>query len=584
MADPLKLIAERAANAMMAIDPDLSDPDPVVRASQHADAQINAALPLAKHLDRKPRDVAADLVAALNIDDLCLPPEIAGPGFINLTLRDDALASLLSDVDNPRCGVRTAVEPHTVVVDYSAPNVAKEMHVGHLRSTIIGDALSRIFAFVGHNVIRQNHLGDWGTPFGMLIEKLVDLGVDPATASLDGDSEAMVSDLNTFYRQARASFDTDEAFAERSRQRVVALQAGDPGSLRLWNLLVEVSTTYFSDAYERLDVTLTPGDYAGESTYNDVLDDVVAELETKGLISVDDGALCAFPPGFTGRNDEPLPLIVRKADGGYGYAATDLAALRHRITDLGATELLYVVGAPQHDHLAMVFAVGRQAGWVTDNIDVEHVAFGSVLGDDGKMFRTRAGDTVKLAELVDEAIERASTLVETKSAGLTADEQASVAWAIGLGAMKYADLSSDRVKDYVFAWDRMLALTGNTAPYLQYAHARMCSIVARADDTDRHAATTDAVVIGHPAEHNLALSVLGFDAAVWSTVDARAPHRLCTYLYDLATTYTAFYEACPVLRADDAATRRSRLALCRATASVLATGLGLLGIRAPERV
>jgi len=584
MADPLALLARRAAAAMVAIDPDLVDPDPVVRPSQHADAQINAALAMAKHLGRAPRDVAAELVAALDIDDLCLPPEVAGPGFINLTLRDEVLGALLADVDTPMRGVTPASEPHTVVVDYSAPNVAKEMHVGHLRSTIIGDALSRTLTFVGHHVIRQNHLGDWGTPFGMLIEKLIDVGVDPSDGTLDAHSATVVSDLNNFYRQARASFDSDEEFADRSRRRVVALQAGDPSSLQLWQLLVNISTSYFSDAYTRLDVSLTPDDYAGESSYNDVLDDVVAELQSLGLLTVDDGALCAFPPGFTGRDDEPLPLIVRKADGGYGYAATDLAALRHRIRDLGATELLYVVGAPQHDHLAMVFAVGRQAGWVTDDIDVEHVAFGSVLGDDGKMFRTRAGDTVKLAELVDEAVERATALIETKSSGLTSDEAADVATAIGLGAMKYADLSSDRIKDYVFAWDRMLALTGNTAPYLQYAHARMCSIVARADEADRQAATVDAVAIGHPTEHRLALGLLGFDAAVQACVDARAPHRLCTYLYYLASTYTAFYEACPVLRADDAATRRSRLALCSLTASVLATGLDLLGIRAPQRV
>jgi arginyl-tRNA synthetase len=499
-------------------------------------------------------------------------------------LRDEVLGALLADVDTPMRGVTPASEPHTVVVDYSAPNVAKEMHVGHLRSTIIGDALSRTLTFVGHHVIRQNHLGDWGTPFGMLIEQLIDVGVDPSEGTLDAHSATVVSDLNNFYRQARASFDSDEEFADRSRRRVVALQAGDPSSLQLWQLLVNISTSYFSDAYTRLDVSLTPDDYAGESSYNDVLDDVVAELQSLGLLTVDDGALCAFPPGFTGRDDEPLPLIVRKADGGYGYAATDLAALRHRIRDLGATELLYVVGAPQHDHLAMVFAVGRQAGWVTDDIDVEHVAFGSVLGDDGKMFRTRAGDTVKLAELVDEAVERATALIETKSSGLTSDEAADVATAIGLGAMKYADLSSDRIKDYVFAWDRMLALTGNTAPYLQYAHARMCSIVARADEADRQAATVDAVAIGHPTEHRLALGLLGFDAAVQACVDARAPHRLCTYLYYLASTYTAFYEACPVLRADDAATRRSRLALCSLTASVLATGLDLLGIRAPQRV
>ena len=597
MADPLALIAERAAAAMAAISrdaggpdvggPDAGGPDPVVRPSQHADAQVNGALGLAKRLGRPPREVATELATALGADhvlaDLCAPPEVAGPGFINLTFRDDALARLLDDVAGPRAGVTPAVTAERIVVDYSAPNVAKEMHVGHLRSTIIGDALARTLAFLGHEVIRQNHLGDWGTPFGMLIEHLIDSGVDSGgdgTATTDVD----IADLNAFYRAARAKFDDDPAFSERSRARVVALQAGDPDSRQLWQVLVEVSTTYFSDAYRRLEISLTDDDYAGESTYNDVLDDVVAELVAKGIVTEDQGALCAFPAGFTGREGEPLPLIVRKADGGYGYAATDLAALRHRTLDLGARQLLYVVGAPQHDHLEMVFAVGREAGWVGADVDCEHVSFGSVLGTDGKMFRTRAGDTVRLADLVDEAVRRARTLVEAKSADLDPDEVTAVSSAIGIGAVKYADLSSDRVKDYVFDWDRMLALTGNTAPYLQYAHARICSILAKADPADRAAATPEVLRLTEPAEHDLAVALLGLDAAVHAAADRRAPHRLCTYLFDLATAYTTFYEACPVLRADDEQQRRSRLALCALTANVLARGLDLLGIRAPERV
>ena len=594
MADPLGRIAERVAAAMVTLDPDTPEPDPVVRPSQHADAQINGALALAQRLGRQPREVAGELVEALAADgaflELCEPPEVAGPGFINLTLRNDALARLLAGVAGPQAGVTPAVSPQRVVVDYSAPNVAKEMHVGHLRSTIIGDALARTFAFLGHEVIRQNHLGDWGTPFGMLIEHLIDSGVDSGDASGDaGGASATVADvdiadLNAFYRAARAKFDEDPVFAERSRARVVALQAGDRDSRQLWQVLVDVSTTYFSDAYRRLEISLTDADYAGESTYNEVLDAVVDELVAKGIVTEDQGALCAFPDGFTGREGEPLPLIVRKADGGYGYAATDLAALRHRILDLGARDLLYVVGAPQHDHLEMVFAVGRAAGWVTPEVHCEHVAFGSVLGTDGRMFRTRAGDTVRLADLVDEAVGRARTLVEAKSNDLGPDELADVSSAIGIGAVKYADLSSDRVKDYVFDWDRMLALTGNTAPYLQYAHARICSILAKADPADRAAATPEAIRIEVEAEHQLAVVLLGLDAAVHATADRRAPHRLCTYLFDVATTYTTFYEACPVLRADDDVQRRSRLALCALTANVLARGLDLLGIRAPDRV
>lgn len=594
MADPLARIAERAAAAMATIsragggDPDADPPDPVVRPSQHADAQVNGALGLAKRLGRPPRDVATELADALRLDpvlvDLCEPPEVAGPGFINLTFRNDALARLLDDVTGPQAGVRPAAVRQRIVVDYSAPNVAKEMHVGHLRSTIIGDALARTLAFLGHDVIRQNHLGDWGTPFGMLIEHLVDVGADSGVDDDDPTAGVDIADLNAFYRAARAKFDDDPAFAERSRARVVALQAGDPDSRQLWQVLVEVSTTYFSDAYRRLEISLSDDDYAGESTYNDVLDDVVAELVAKGIVTEDQGALCAFPAGFTGRDGEPLPLIVRKADGGYGYAATDLAALRHRTLDLGAEQLLYVVGAPQHDHLEMVFAVGREAGWVTPDVDCEHVSFGSVLGTDGKMFRTRAGDTVRLADLVDEAEGRARALVETKSTDLDADEVTAVSSAIGIGAVKYADLSSDRVKDYVFDWDRMLALTGNTAPYLQYAHARICSILAKADADDRAAATPDAVHLTEAAEHDLAVALLGLDAAVHATADRRAPHRLCTYLFELASAYTTFYEACPVLRADDQQQRRSRLALCALTANVLARGLDLLGIRAPDRV
>lgn len=581
MADPALVLTERAAAALASLDPAGASADPVVRPSQHADFQINGALALAKQLGRPPREVAEALLAHLEIDDVCTSAEIAGPGFINLTLRDDVLATMLEDLRSPMRGVHPAEVPETVVVDYSGPNAAKEMHVGHLRSTIIGDCLARTFEMLGHDVVRQNHLGDWGTPFGMLLEQLVDEGADAST------TEVGLRDPNAFYRAARQKFDSDDQFAERSRQRVVALQTGDAESTHLWELLVEESKRYFSDAYERLEVGLGADDYAGESSYDAELDDVTAELEELGLLVEDDGALCVFPPGFVGREGEPQPLIVRKRDGGYGYAATDLAALRHRTRALGATFLLYVVGAPQHEHLAMVFAVGRMAGWLAPPARAEHVAFGSVLGADGRMFRTRSGESVRLAELVDEAVERAQVLVSEKSSELAPDEQLEVATALGVGAIKYADLSSDRVKDYVFEWDRMLALTGNTAPYLQYAHARMRSILRRAaasDEIDTGALDRSPLLLGEPVEHELALALLGFDSAVRATVERLAPHRLCTYLFDLASTYTAFYEACPVLRAGEPELVRSRLALCDLTASVLATGLSLLGIRAPDRV
>jgi arginyl-tRNA synthetase len=578
MPDPSTVLAERASAALAALGPEGVDADPVVRPSQHADFQVNGALPLAKRLGRAPREVADELATALAVDDLCSHVEVSGPGFINLTLREEVLADWLTDLDEPDRGIRQAEVTETVVVDYSAPNVAKEMHVGHLRSTVIGDSLARTMEALGHRVVRQNHLGDWGTPFGMLIELLDEVGEDEGAALLAG------GDLNDFYRQARQRFEGDEGFAERARARVVALQAGDDESRRLWERLVAESQRYFSSIYDRVGVTLTADDYAGESTYNDQLDDVVTELETKDLVVIDDGALCAFPPGFTGRDDDPLPLIVRKRDGGYGYAATDLAALRHRTEDLGATWLLYVVGAPQHEHLEMVFAVGRMAGWLSPPARANHVSFGSILGADGKMFKTRSGDSVRLAELLDEAVARAAALVDEKSTHLGADERAAVADAVGIGAVKYADLSSDRIKDYTFDWDRMLALTGNTGPYLQYAHARMHSILAKADEADRASLDSVEVVLGEPAERALAMALLGFDAAVQATAERLAPHRLCTYLYDLASTYTAFYEACPVLRSEDVVVRRSRLLLCRRTADVLARGLDLLGIAAPSRI
>jgi arginyl-tRNA synthetase len=553
--------------------------DPVLRRAQQGrfgDFQANVAMSLSKRLGSNPRDVAGAIVANLRVDDVCEVVEVAGPGFVNLTLRADYLgAELGATAADARSGVTLAASPETVVVDYSAPNVAKEMHVGHLRSTIIGDALVRVLELLGHHVIRQNHLGDWGTPFGMLIEHLVDLGEE------EGAHELSVGDLDGFYRQAQAKFNADTSFAERARRRVVALQSGDDKTLDLWRLLVRESTRYFATVYERLGVTLTERDLCPESFYNPLLDGVAQELESKGLAWIDDGALCAFPPGFSGRDGEPLPLIVRKSDGGYGYAATDLAAVRHRTGKLGATRLVYVVGSPQSQHLAMVFATAAQAGWL-ESARAEHVAFGSVLGPDGKMFKTRSGETVKLGALLDEAVERAASVVE-RSPELDDSARSEVSRAVGIGAVKYADLANDRVKDYVFDWDRMLAMDGNTAPYLQYAHARIRSIFRRSGEAGP-GADGAAVVIGEPAERALALDLLSFDEVVQTTADVLAPHRLCTYLFGLASTFTTFYEQCPVLRADTADQRRSRLVLCDLTARVLQSGLGLLGIEAPERM
>jgi arginyl-tRNA synthetase len=541
------LLAERLAAALTAV---AGRPvDPAVRTSQHADFQSNAVLALARGLQRPPREVAGEVCAAADLAGLATV-DVSGPGFLNLRVDDGFLSSALSTTDD-RLGVAEVTRPERIVLDYSGPNVAKEMHVGNIRSTIIGDALARLLDWRGHEVVRVNHLGDWGTPFSMLIEQLIDTG---------GAGDHSLGDLTALYRDARARFDSDEDFRRRAQWRVVALQSGEPLSRELWRRLVEQSEKAFLDTYARLGVTLQPGDFVGESFYQDQLSSVLAELDAKGLLVESDGALCAFPPGFAGRDDEPLPLLVRKSDGGFGYAATDLAALRHRVLDLKATRLLYVVGAPQRTHFAMVFAVARQAGWLDGDVVAEHIEFGSILGADGKMLRTRAGDSVKLSGLLDEADARASS------------------HAVGIAAIKYADLSSDRRSDYVFDWDRMLASTGNTGPYLQYAYARVRSLFQRAG-----AASPGPVLLGEPAERALALALLGFEPAVTAAADRREPHRLAAYLHDLAVAFSVFYERCPILRSAGG-TRASRLALADLTARTLDRGLTLLGIDLPDRM
>ena len=577
-ADPRTVLAARLQAAVgKAFGAEHAAVDPMVRRSERADYQADLAMGLAKVLKRPPRQVAEAVVAAADLGDLCERVEIAGPGFINVMLKSETLQRGVASVArDERLGVPPAPKKERIVIDYSAPNVAKEMHVGHLRSTIIGDALARLLEFAGHDVIRQNHIGDWGTPFGMLIEHLLDVG--------EGGAQSSMGELSDFYRAAREKFDGDAEFADRARQRVVLLQAGDARTLELWQKLVTLSRHYFSGVYGRLAVGLRDEDVHGESAYNDVLAEVAAELERKGLAKINDGALCAFPPGFANRGGEPLPLIVRKQDGGYGYGATDLAALRYRTLVLGGTRLLYVVGTPQAQHLAMVFAVGAQAGWLVSPARAEHVAFGSILGTDKKMFKSRAGETVPLTDLLDEAVERAAAELERRNPDGDAAARRVLAAEIGIGAIKYADLANDRIKDYVFDWDRMLAAEGRTGPYLQYAHARIHSIFRKAAELGLARAPLGAVILGHPAERKLALELLDFGSAVAEAGESLRPHRLCGYLYDLATAFTAFFEACPVLKAPDDATRESRLALCELTARVLAQGLGLLGIAAPERM
>ena len=577
MADPFLTVASRLAPAYAAVAG--GPADPVVRPSDRADAQSNGALPLAKSLGRQPREVAGQVLeVAGDLSDILVSTEVAGPGFINLVFSDGFIAAGLSALAaDARLGVSEASDPRTVTVDYSAPNVAKEMHVGHLRSTVIGDAIVRMLAFVGHRVVRENHVGDWGTPFGMLIEHLIDLGEKEAAHELG------VGDLDGFYKEARRKFDSDEVFAVRARNRVVMLQHGDAETLRLWRTLVAESTNYFNKVYRQLDVLLTDDDLAGESKYNDLLAPVVERLRGAGLLVESDGAEVVFPAGFTSRDNEPLPLIIRKGDGGYNYATTDLACVIDRVENVGATSMLYVVGAPQAQHLEMVESVSRSAGWLADGTEFVHVAFGSVLGSDRKMLKSRSGESVKLSALLDEAVERAASAIAEKNPGMPADERAQVARMVGIGAVKYADLSGDRIKDYVFDWDRMLSFEGNTAPYLQYAHARICSIFRRAG-LERESVRSARPVLGDPRERELALMLMRFDGAVRESLEGYHPHRLCTYLWDLASAFTSFYENCPVLRAEDDDVRASRLLLCDTTARVLAQGLGLLGIGAPEQM
>lgn len=584
MPDPQLVLAARVQAALgAAFGPDYSGEDPVIRPSQFADFQANVALPLAKRLGRRPREVASELAERLDVADVCESVEVSGPGFINLTLRDGWVAAqtdaMLAD---ERLGVPRVDEPRRLVVDYSAPNIAKEMLAHHIRTTIVGDAFCRSAEFLGHKVIRQNHVGDWGTPFGMLIEHLLDVGEHSPEAEL------LKTAPNAFYQAARVKFESDEAFAERSRQRVVLLQGGEEETLELWRELVELSKSYFERVYTRLGVTLTHDDLAGESMYNDMLGEVCDELERKGIATMSEGALCVFLDGFTGREGKPVPLIIRKSDGGYGYATTDLAAIRHRALTLHADRIIYVIGAPQALHLKMVYETARKAGWLDEGTEPFHAAIGSVLGADGKILRTRSGESVTLSALMDEAVERAEKVIADRE--YDAATRKEIAQAVGIGAMKYADLSVARDSEYVFDWDRMLALQGNTGPYLQYAVARIRSIFRRAglDDVELTAPAGGAgigpIMIGHPAERALALRLLGFGGAIDALIADVTPHKLCAYVYGLADAFTTFYENCPVLRAPDEATRLSRLALCAVTLRTLVTGLSLLGVPTPERL
>ncbi|GAA0418654.1 arginine--tRNA ligase [Acrocarpospora corrugata] len=572
MTDPQLVLAEGVQRALAAaFGPEYAAEDPLIRPSQFADYQANVAMSLARRLGRAPREVAQVIADHIDIPGTV---QISGPGFVNLTLADGWLAAQAAEqLADERLGVATEAQ-QTVVIDYSAPNAAKEMHVGHLRTTVVGDALVRVQEHLGHHVIRQNHLGDWGTPFGMLIEHLLDMGEEAAVAQLSA------GEGNVYYQAARAKFDGDPDFSKRAKARVVTLQAEDPETMRLWHIFMNATIRYFNKVYTQLGVTLRDEDIAGESRYNAMLGQVCDDLQKRGIAVLSDGALCVFPPGFTGRENLPLPFMIRKSDGGYGYATTDLATIRHRVQDLKADRITYVIGATQALHMQMLFASARLAGWLPDEVRAEHVQIGSVLGSDGKMFKTRAGKSIKLLELLEEGEARAAAVVADRAY----DEatRAEIAHAVGMGAIKYADLSVSHDSEYVFDFDRMLALTGNTGPYLQYATARIRSIFRRGEYDP--AETRGPILLGHPAERALALQLLGFGAVVSEVGAASAPHRLCAYLFDTASAFTTFYDNCPVLKAGSEEDRQSRLALAALTLRVLTQGLDLLGIEVPERM
>ncbi|XAS66612.1 arginine--tRNA ligase [Micrococcaceae bacterium Sec5.7] len=595
MNNPAQIVVPRVQAAIaQAFGEDFRSTDPVIRPSQFADIQINAAMALAKKVGLPPRDTAAKIVETLELDGICTAVEISGPGFINLTFDGTWIEELLNAEPtvagsaaasaSAAAGGAPEATAQRVVVDYSSPNVAKEMHVGHLRTTVVGDSLVRVLEALGHTVIRQNHIGDWGTPFGMLIEHWLEVGEDSPEAEL------LVDDPTAFYRAARAKFDAsdgvDAGFANRARLRVVSLQSADEETLAVWRRLVAQSKRYFNAIYAELGVTLTDADIAGESSYDLVLAQLCQELEDRGIARVSEGALCTFPAGFTGRDDQPLPLIIRKSDGGYGYGTTDLATIRYRVQDLQADRILYVVGAPQNVHLRMVMATARDAGWLPDTVDATHVQIGNVLGEDGRILKSRSGSPVRLMALLEEAVDRARLVIEAGRPELTDEERALTAWQVGIGAVKYADLSVGHDTEYVFDFDRMLALSGNTGPYVQYAAARIRSILRKSGAVtgpEGESSAAAAIAVVEPAERALALHLLEYHATLQKVGELLEPHRLCAYLFELAQLFTAFYDQCPVLQAEDSV-RESRLALCVLILHRLSGGLALLGIETPENM
>ncbi|HET9382030.1 MAG TPA: arginine--tRNA ligase [Streptomyces sp.] len=577
-------VAQQLSSALSAALPEAGSADPLLRRSDRADFQANGILALAKKAGANPRELATRVVAEVARGGAISDIEVSGPGFLNVTIADRAitgnLAARYAD-DTGRLGVPFADRPGTTVIDYAQPNVAKEMHVGHLRSAVIGDSVVQLLEFTGETVVRRHHIGDWGTQFGMLIQYLEEHPheLDHEDARISGE-EAM-SNLDRLYKAARKHFDSDEEFKTRARRRVVDLQAGDPHTLAMWQKFVDESKIYFFSVFEKLDMEIRDADIVGESGYNDMLDETCRLLEEAGIAVESEGALCVFFDDVKGPDGNLVPLIVRKSDGGYGYAATDLSAIRDRVFHLKANSLLYVIDARQALHLKMVFETARRAGWLNEDVTAVHLAFGTVLGKDGKPFKTRAGETVRLVDLLDEAIDRASAVVREKAQDLSEEEIAERGTQVGIGAVKYADLSTSANRDYKFDLDQMVSLNGDTSVYLQYAYARIQSILRKAGEV-RPAPHPELEL--HEAERALGLHADAFGETVADAAGEYAPHKLAAYLYQLASLYTTFYDRCPVLKADSPAQVENRLFLCDVTARTLHRGMALLGIRTPERL
>lgn len=574
-------VDQHIADALSAALPEAGPASPLLRRSDRADFQANGLLALAKRLKGNPRELATRVVASLTTDDVIKEIEVSGPGFLNITITDRAIIeTLAARAADARLGIPYERHPGTTVVDYAQPNVAKEMHVGHLRSAVIGAAMVEILEFTGEQVIRRHHIGDWGTQYGMLIQYLIEHPHELDHEGATSGEEAM-SSLNRLYKSSRTLFDSDEEFKARSRDRVVALQAGDKETTARWQRFVDESKIYFYSVFNQLDMEIRDPDIVGESGYNDMLEETCRMLEDSGVAVRSEGALCVFFDDVKGPDGNKVPLIVKKSNGGYGYAATDLSAIRDRVRNLAATTLLYVVDVRQSLHFKMVFETARRAGWLNDEVHAVQLAFGTVLGKDGKPFKTREGETVRLVDLLDEAVERATAVVREKAKDLSEDEIAERGRQVGIGAVKYADLSTSAARDYKFDLDQMVSLHGDTSVYIQYAYARIQSILRKAGDAEPVAHPELALA---PAERALGLHVDQFGEVLAEVASAYEPHKLAAYLYQLASHFTTFYDQCPVLKADTGPRVENRLFLCDITARTLQQGLSLLGIRAPERL